>query len=119
MFLLIGSVVAQFNDERQHAVVFSSVEGKIVRLQQVGVQFFQLLHHHAVNLQMSAFAQSLAVHHADEVAKPVGLVLFLFVGVLKLVDILLSNACQRTVVGTYDVLHLPHIQQIFGNAFLS
>ena len=83
------------------------------------MQLLQLLHHDFIDLQMTLFATTLLIHHPNEAAKPVGLLLLLFVGIVETVDILLANTAQRTVEGTDGVLNLPHIKQVFSNVFLS
>ena len=68
---------------------------------------------------MSTLAASLLVHHPDEIAKPVGLFFLLLVGIVKLLDIFPSYSRQLTAEGAYGIFHLPHVQDVFGNVFLS
>ena len=87
-------------------------------VEQFGIQFLQLLHHDLVDLQMTAQATALLVHHPDQVAIPVGHLLLLFIGIVKPVDILPSDPTQRAVVGPQQIFHLPHIQQVLRNILL-
>ena len=57
--------------------------------------------------------------YPDEIAKPVGFLLLLLVGVVKLRYIFAPYPRQLAVERPDSVLHLPHVQQIFGDVFLS
>ena len=83
------------------------------------MQLSELFDHEFVDLQMSAFPASFFVHHAHEVAVPIGHLFFLCVGIGEVSDIFFTDAAQRAVVCADEVFYLPHIQQVFGNAFFS
>ena len=119
VFLLVSTAVAQLYDKRQNLVVGCVVEGEFARLQQLAVQLYQHLHCNLVYLQMSLLTTTFLIHHAYQIAEPVGLLFFLFVGIVESLDILALNALQRAVECSHRVLHLPHIEQIFGNVCLS
>ena len=119
VLLLVGTTVAQLYDKGQHFVVSRVVKGEFAALQQLLVQLNQHLHGNLVNLQVSLLAASLLIHHAYQVAKPVGLFLLLFVVVIKALNILALDALQRAVECSHRVFHLPHIQQILGNVGFS
>ena len=117
--LIFVASVAQFHDEGQHLIILGRVEREFRAGEQLRVEFGELLHNDLVDLQVSALALALAVHHRHEVAVPVGQFVALFVVIVELGDVFASQARQRTVVGADDVLDLPHIKQIFSDAFLS
>ena len=119
ILILVGSMVAQFHNIRQHLIVRCIIEGKLRRLQQLVVEFDEHLQRHLIDLQMAFLTTPLLVHHADKVAKPVYLFLFLLLVIVEAFHILSLDAGQRTVEGPYRILYLPHIQQIFGNILLS
>jgi hypothetical protein len=83
------------------------------------MQFFQLLQRDFIDLQMAMITTTFRVHHPDEVAKPVGLLVLLFVSIVKMVYILSADTTQRATEGTNGVFYLPHIQQVFGNIAFS
>ena len=113
------SALSEFDDERQYLVVLCVVEWEFGACQQLRVQFGEVLQHDFVDLQMTFFAQPFAIHHGDEVAKPVCQFLLLFLRVVEPADIFAADTCQTAPVCPYDVLHLPHIEQVFGNIFLA
>ena len=58
---------------------------------------------------MTILTLALLVHHADEVAKPVYLLVLLFRSEIETLDIILLDNRQRAAVSTDDILNLPHI----------
>ena len=119
VFTGIHAPFPQFHDKGQHLIVFAVVERIFGALQQHGVQFAQLLHHQFVDLQMSALAASLLVHHPHQVAQPVGHFLLLLFVVVEAADVFSSKPPQIAVVGPDDVFHLPLVEQVFGDVVLS
>ena len=91
---VLVALVAQFHDEGQHLVVFGVVEWELAREHELVVQVGQVFHDDLVDLQVSLLASSLLVHHAYEVSEPVGLLVFLLVGVVEPVDVLSPDSCQ-------------------------
>ena len=119
VLLFVCPAVAQFHNEGQHLVILGVVERELRAFEQLLVQFYELLHHHLVYLQVSAFAASLLIYHVYQVAIPVGEFLFLVLVVVETRYVLAAQSGERASVSAYDVLHLPHIQQVFGNVFFS
>ena len=119
VLVFMGATVAQLDDEGQHLIVLGIVEGELGTGEQLGVELLKLLQGDLVDLQMSALPFALAVHHGDEVAVPVGHVFFLFVGIVETVDVFLAQTGERAVVSADDVFYLPHVEQVFGNAFFT
>ena len=115
----MGATVAQLDDEGQHLIILGIVEGELGTGEQLGVELLELLQGDLVDLQMSALPFALAVHHGDEVAVPVGHVFLLFVGIVETVDVFLAQTSERAVVCADDVFYLPHVEQVFGNAFFT
>ena len=68
-----------------------------------------------VNLHVSLFQHSLLLHHVNQVFIPAGQFLLLLVGSRIRLDDILADAFHVAAVGTNQVLHLPHIQQVFGD----
>ena len=73
------------------------------------MQLNKRLHRHLVNLQMPLLSTILLIHHTDQVTEPVSLILFLLVGIVEAVNILSTDAPDRTAKGANGILHLPHI----------
>ena len=107
--------MAELYDEGQHLIVFGIVEGELRALQQLQVEFGHILQGVLIDLQMSLLALAFLVHHADEVAVPVGHLVFLIVGELELVDVVPAYLSELTTIGTNEVFGLPHIEQILGD----
>ena len=76
---VLVSTVAKLDYERQHLVVFGSVERKLRGLQQLCVQLGKVLNNNLVYLQVSLLAASLLVYHSYQVAPPVQLLFLLLV----------------------------------------
>ena len=79
----------------------------------------ELNEHDLVYLQVSLLAASFLVYHVDEVAIPVGHLFLLLVVEVELGDVFLADFSERTSVSAYEVFYLPHVEQIFRDAFLS
>ena len=83
------------------------------------MQLGKVHHYYFVYLQVSLFALAFGVHHAHEVAIPVGQLLLVVLVVVELANVFASQASHAAVVSPYDVFYLPHVEQVFGNAFLA
>ena len=83
------------------------------------MQVVEVLQHHRVDVQVSFLSFALLVHHTDEIAEPVGLLVLLVVVIVELADVFLSDARQRAAVGADEVFYLPHVEQVLGNGFLA
>ena len=83
------------------------------------MQFRHLLKHHLIDLQMTRLALSFLVHHRDEVAVPVGHFFDLLVVVVETGDVFAAQTAERAVISADDVFYLPHVKQVFCDAFLA
>ena len=72
------ATIAELNDKWQYLIIFSRIEWKLWRLQQLSMKLCKTLYHDFVYLQMSFLAASFLVHHIDEVAPPVNFFVHLF-----------------------------------------
>lgn len=80
------------------------------------MQLREVLDDVAVDLQVSLLDHPLGAHHVAQVAVPLLERRPLVFGIA--VDDLRAQAVDVAPVGAYQVLHLPHVQQIFGNVLL-
>ena len=58
-------------------------------LEQTGMKVDDILQEHSVDIEMTILTLALLVHHADEVAKPVYLLVLLFRSEIETLDIIL------------------------------
>lgn len=120
-FALLGGTPlgTQFDDVRQDAIIHLPIIGKLASFQQTSVQLFQFLQHVAIDLQVSLPAHSLAHHHFAKVCIPsCHLLSGGFVG-FELWQILCRHSFGVAIETTQQVLHLPHVEQIFRSVLLS
>ena len=90
-------------------VIFAIIDRELGALQQHAVQVDHVLEQHLVDIEMSRFALSLLVHHANQVAEPVEFFLALLGCKVEPVYIIFLDDRQRASVSSDDVLNLPHI----------
>ena len=84
------------------------------------MQLVKVVHHNLVDGKVSVFALALGIHHRDKVALPVHHFRALLVSIVRESRyVFVLQARQLAAVGTYDVLHLPHIEHVFSRAFIS
>ena len=68
-----------------------------------------------IELKVAGLFDTLATHHVDKRLIPLHHLLALGIGELKSVNDTGRYAVYIKIVGTYYILYLPHIQQIFGD----
>ena len=83
------------------------------------MKFLELLEYLTHNLQVPLFAQPLLLHHAAEVGIPLFRLRPLLVGQFKAAQVFGSHPVGIQAVCPEQVLHLPHVEQVFGAVRLS
>ena len=102
VLIVVSPALSQFDDERQHLIIFTAVKRIFSALQQLCVELDELLHDYLVNLQMPVLTTPLLVHHPDKIAVPVGHLVLLFVRISELIDIFAAYAPEVAAVSPYQ-----------------
>ena len=82
------------------------------------MQFGQVDDYVPVNLEMSFLTNSLFPHHRSQIGIPFCQFTTLFIAHLITGNDILLNPVDITIIGTDQILYLPHINKVFGNVLL-